>query len=102
MLVAAMVVGLVMHAVYALQAGTGAQFASVTSVGITIVGASAAVGGLIGFVFGIPRLLQDPRSAASSGVAATEAAQDQPAPYAGNTSLPIASGEHARRDRSAH
>ena len=58
-LVAAVSAGLVLVIVYALQ--DTSQLASVIAIGIMVSGACLAVGGLLGFLFGIPRALQQDR-----------------------------------------
>src|SRR5215831_5830302 len=56
--------GLVMGSVlvgivlYAVRASNRADFVSFATVGLMIAAASAALGGLLGFLFGIPRTLQ--------------------------------------------
>jgi hypothetical protein len=57
-LIAAMGAGLLSVPVYALHLGGRGDFLAVTSVGCLLVGASAFVGGVLGFLFGIPRTLQ--------------------------------------------
>ncbi len=53
-----MLVGLASVPVYAVHAGGQAGFLGVVSVGILLAGASALAGGTLGFLFGIPRTLQ--------------------------------------------
>jgi hypothetical protein len=53
--------GFLSTVVYALQAATLSQFASILSVAILIGGAALLVGGLLGFLFGIPRTYQSDR-----------------------------------------
>lgn len=86
LLTAAGLLGLALPAVFAIQGATILGFVSVTSVGLAIVGASLGVGGLLGFVFGIPRLLQDARPPTREETGEVHA-EDRRAPYAGNTSL---------------
>jgi hypothetical protein len=57
-LIAAMMAGLFSVPVYALHLGGKGNFFAVTSVGCLLAGASAFVGGVLGFLFGIPRTLQ--------------------------------------------
>lgn len=88
-----MVVSLVMPVVYALQAASPAAFVSIAAVGLAVVAAALASGGIVGFIFGIPRLLQDaravPQSTAADGSSIVESDSDRTAaaPYGGNTSL---------------
>src|ERR1043165_2062343 len=44
--------------IFALQASSRMEFISFASVGVLVGGASALIGGLLGFLFGIPRTLQ--------------------------------------------
>lgn len=52
--------------VYALQTSTFAKFVSVFGIGLFIAGASAILGGLMGFLFGIPKTLQQEKPDKSS------------------------------------
>jgi hypothetical protein len=54
--------GFVGVVVFSLQATSSSQFASIVSVGILLGGASLLIGGLLGFLFGIPRTLQSDRT----------------------------------------
>ena len=54
--------GLICIVIYALQASNIHSFFSITSVGIMVAGAALFVGGVLGFLFGIPRTLQDESS----------------------------------------
>lgn len=56
-----MLVGLLGTLIYALQSSTVAQFVSFATVGMMVAGASLLIGGLLGFLFGIPRTLQQDR-----------------------------------------
>jgi CheY-like chemotaxis protein len=85
-LIAALAVELVLPILFAAQAGSPPQFLTEAAVGLAAVGGAVATGGLFGFVFGIPRLLQDARPPTRSDEAASRSG-DRPAPYAGNTSL---------------
>jgi CheY-like chemotaxis protein len=87
LLVGGMVMGLVLPAVYAVQAGSIVQFVSVTSVGLVVVAASLTLGGLLGFIFGIPRFLQEGRPTSPDEDTTEDAKNNRHAPYAGNTSL---------------
>ncbi len=54
----AMLVGLLCIVIYAAEAGFKGGFFSIVGVGILLAGASAFFGGALGFLFGIPRTLQ--------------------------------------------
>ena len=54
-------IGLIGVIVYAVQASSIAQFALIVGVGVMVAGASLLIGGLLGFLFGIPRTLQQER-----------------------------------------
>src|SRR4051794_3184543 len=82
----ASVIGIALPIVFAAQAGSLATFAYVATVGIGIVLASMAAGGLLGFLFGIPTSLQNTVTAPTP--AEGQVAGGAPAAlYAGNTSL---------------
>jgi CheY-like chemotaxis protein len=93
LLVIGLIVALAMPVLFGLQAASAAAFLSVAAVGLAVVAAALVTGGIVGFIFGIPRLLQDARPAPApqsdtAGAAVTaELATDHAAPYAGNTSL---------------
>ena len=87
LLVGGMVMGLVLPAVYAVQAETIVQFVSVTSVGLIVAAASLTLGGLLGFIFGIPRFLQEGRETGPDQDTPEGPRNNRHAPYAGNTSL---------------
>lgn len=57
-LAAAMVAGGVVILLYALQAKGGSARVSILGVGAMVAGAALMIGGLLGFLFGIPRTLQ--------------------------------------------
>ena len=57
-LIAGLMAGLLSVPVYALHLGDKATFLAVTSVGCLLAGAAAFIGGVLGFLFGIPRTLQ--------------------------------------------
>jgi CheY-like chemotaxis protein len=80
------VFGLVALAVFALQAAPSVVgLLSVIGAGLALMGAGAAIGAVIGFLFGIPRQLQE---ATPSPVTPEGDRASQPGvPYAGNTSL---------------
>ena len=83
--------GIVALLLFAVQAGTFVTFLSVFGVGLMIGASAFAVGGLVGFVFGIPRSLQEPLATPSTPAPdpAEPGAEvaSQRARYAGNTSL---------------
>ena len=87
LLVGGMVMGLVLPAVYAAQAESIVQFVSVTSVGLIVAAASLTLGGLLGFIFGIPRFLQEGRGTEPDQGTPEGPRNNRHAPYAGNTSL---------------
>ena len=87
LLIVAIVGGLAAVVSYAIQAGSPAQFVSMVSVGLLLAGASATVGGLLGFLFGIPRALQNDQDVSMDQGLATEAPDHRRRPYVGNTSL---------------
>ena len=85
--------GLVAVLVFSLQTSSFVSLAAVASVGIMIAVAAFATGGLFGFIFAIPRSLQEPTRPqapvreAGDPVADEEAARAARVRYAGNTSL---------------
>ena len=93
LLVIGLIVSLAMPVLFGLQAASPAAFLSVAAVGLAVVAAALVTGGIVGFIFGIPRLLQDARPTpaaqtdATGATQITESATDHAAPYAGNTSL---------------
>lgn len=62
----AMVVGMSGVVVYAMEAGGKEGFLAILSVGLLLAGASGFVGGMLGFLFGIPRTLQQEGGGASA------------------------------------
>lgn len=60
-IVLGMFVGCIIAVLYGLQASTWVEFASVVAVALLIAGAFSLLGGLSGFLFGIPRTLQENR-----------------------------------------
>ncbi len=80
-----LIFGLAALGVFATQAPSLVAFAATVGVGLAIIGAGTAVGAIIGFLFGIPRRLQEPTTSSATRVADGESAQG--VPYAGNTSL---------------
>ncbi|HEX5665890.1 MAG TPA: hypothetical protein VFX71_03560, partial [Hyphomicrobium sp.] len=55
--------GILVIPVFALQAPDWKSFTSITALGTAVAGASLLVGALTGFLFGIPRKLQQERPA---------------------------------------
>jgi hypothetical protein len=80
----ASVIGIALPFIFALQSTSVVEGATVVAVGLGIFIASMAVGGLIGFVFGIPTSLQGTRAPAPTDGNATS---DPAGFYIGNTSL---------------
>lgn len=84
------ILGGLMSVVYALQAPTLEQFASMVGATSAFTGAALLVGGLLGFLFGIPRTLQRdlhreaPRNGANGDASA---APSQELSYQANTNL---------------
>ena len=81
---AALAFGLASLVFFGSQAGSLVAFAAVTGAGLALVGTGFALGAVIGFLFGIPRQLQETAAAPVQG---GEAASRPGVPYAGNTSL---------------
>jgi hypothetical protein len=80
--------GLLAIAISALKAEVPASWASVVAFGLATSGASIFVGGLIGFLFGIPRRLQQQEEARPAHAAEdANAAASQAAIYGANTNL---------------
>jgi hypothetical protein len=65
-LAGAMLAGLLSVPIFAAQAESWKSFLTIVSIGILLAGASALVGGILGFLFGIPRTLQHDGVSASS------------------------------------
>lgn len=88
-LAGAMLGGVLSILVYAFHAGGRAGFLAVMSVGVLLAGASAFVGGTLGFLFGIPRTLQ--QEGTTSPADASHARPDSTPParvdYRVNTNL---------------
>jgi CheY-like chemotaxis protein len=87
LLIGGMVVGFALPVVFSLQSSTPSQVLSTLTVGLAVVVASLAIGGLIGFVFGIPRLLQAESTPPGPAAPGEPERPGRRAPYAGNTSL---------------
>ncbi|HSE15770.1 MAG TPA: hypothetical protein VLB46_01885 [Pyrinomonadaceae bacterium] len=76
--------------VFALQASTKREFVSFAANGVLISAASATFGGLLGFLFGIPRTLQQEGSALSIVARESDAGNEKSMPetnYRANTNL---------------
>ena len=73
------IAGLLSSFIYSLQATSLAQFVSVAGTAMTVAGAALLVGGLLGFLFGIPKKLQQD--------SATVLNQQQGSAYQENTNL---------------
>jgi len=88
-LAGAMLAGLLSVPVYAMHMAERADFLTAVSVGLVFAGASAFVGGSLGFLFGIPRTLQQEGAApASESNAASQAeAVRTQVGYRANTNL---------------
>ena len=80
--IGAIVVGLVALFVFAAQAGTPIGYVSVVGGGLAVVGGGFALGAVAGFLFGIPRRLQEP-----TPTIGTDGAGRANIPYVGNSSL---------------
>lgn len=82
--------GLVGIAIYSFQADRPVQGISIASSGLMFAGAALLIGGLIGFIFGIPRTLQQDRSGnnqKSTGTDVKEGADKAKTGYLANTNL---------------
>jgi CheY-like chemotaxis protein len=86
---AALLIGLTSVLVFAIQAPSRQAIASILSVGAAAAGASFAVGGIAGFIFGVPRSIQElPASQPAEGEVAPGApSQAYSLGFVGNTSL---------------
>lgn len=86
LLILAGVIGVVL---FALQAPSLREFFSATAVGVMVSGASLLIGGFLGFLFGIPRTLQQERPVEMPGgpVGFRQEGGDQFANYRANTNL---------------
>lgn len=84
----AMLAGLLSVPIYAIQAGEWTSFFIMISVGWLVAGASALVGGTLGFLFGIPRTLQQEGNSGGAGLAESEpGASSRRTDYRANTNL---------------
>jgi hypothetical protein len=85
-----MIIGLLAILIYALQAASAKQFTSFMSAGIVIAGAALFVGGLLGFLFGIPRTLEQSVPVKPAGTPEADAAANDStgqANFQANTNL---------------
>ena len=83
-LMIAMVVGAIGVLLFALQSPSWSKVFSVASVGIMVAGAFLLIGGVLGFLFGIPRTLQQESSATDQSTVADETSK---VAYQANTNL---------------
>lgn len=93
-IIALIATGFAAIVLFALQAKGLAAFGSLVAVGSAVAGASLLLGGLVGFLFGIPRRLQHDGRVASGGDESREETAEaaanrdrEPALYSGNTNL---------------
>lgn len=89
-LVVAIALGLLVVIGYAAQVDSRLQFYSIASVGVMVAGSSLLAGGLLGFLFGIPRTLQQDQpvmTTGGSGQPGQPANQVQAVEYRLNTNL---------------
>jgi CheY-like chemotaxis protein len=86
---AALLIGLTSILVFAIQGQSRQAIASILSVGAATAGASFAVGGMTGFIFGIPRSLQElpARQPAPDELAPVAPSPASSLAFVGNTSL---------------
>lgn len=86
----ALLVGLLSIPVYAAHATSFKAFLAIVSVGMLLAGASAFIGAILGFLFGIPRTLQQegasPQPSVPAGAAAGQPVQRR-TDYRANTNL---------------
>jgi hypothetical protein len=89
MLAGGMLAGVLSVPAYAVHAGGKEGFLGVLSVGVLLAGASAFVGGTLGFLFGIPRTLQQEGGGAPDGNLGTSdaAPPGRRVDYRANTNL---------------
>jgi hypothetical protein len=88
-LLVAMALGFLGIILYALQSPNSAKFVSFAAIGIMVAGASVLIGSLLGFLFGIPRTLQQdaPVEIARNNAADSAEDDERPANYRANTNL---------------
>lgn len=61
LIVFGMLIGCIVAALYSSQASNWAQFLSIVSIALLIASSFSLLGGLLGFLFGIPQTLQENR-----------------------------------------
>jgi CheY-like chemotaxis protein len=81
----ALAIGFLALLVFALQAGSVVGYTAIVGAGIALFGGAFALGAVSGFLFGIPRRLQE--SPALTTTETGEGSSVSGVPYAGNTSL---------------
>jgi len=86
-LAGAMIIGVVCIVAYALHAGGSDTALSMTSVGILLAGASAFIGGALGFLFAIPRTLQQDGAPSQQGESSEKKRGEHRVDYRANTNL---------------
>jgi len=88
-LVIVMVVGLLGIIIYSINTSNASKFLSVATIGLLAAGASSFVGGLLGFLFGIPRTLQQDRlsEATTSNINPASELGNEKVNYQANTNL---------------
>jgi len=89
-IVGTMIAGFVVIVLFSMSASGMSQFLVATSVGLLVAGASSMAGGLLGFLFGIPRSLQASDTSAgqpSRTVQSAGTTNDQAVTYRANTNL---------------
>jgi CheY-like chemotaxis protein len=84
-IVVALIIGMIALVVFAIQAASPIGFFAILGAGLALVGAGSAVGAFIGFLFGIPRRLQE--SGAQAAKELPDLPQQPQLRWAGNTSL---------------
>ena len=86
----AMLVGIVAVMIYSIQSENLVRFVTTFGTGSVVAAAALVIGGLLGFLFGIPRTLQQPIPAS-----ATDGAVDDPKKSAA-VGLPLGRGRSSR------
>jgi CheY-like chemotaxis protein len=82
-----MAAGIGVVVLYALQGRSPAEVVAIATVGVMVAAASLALGGLVGFIFGIPRSLQAEPRPASDQETTSDRTQPLSGSFAHNTSL---------------
>jgi CheY-like chemotaxis protein len=83
-IIGALLIGLLALPAFALQASALVPALGICAAGLALVGAGFAIGAVIGFLFGIPRRLQEPSVQPAKDA---EVPSPRGLPWAGNTSL---------------